>query len=264
MRGLLSMIKEVHAETKRRIAETQIMRTDSWSDDLTALIEALMLFASNPVGFQVARMPDRFMAINRFNDKQWILQVKAGTGIDLPPSGQIPLGATLFRSVSNPQQIRARFGLGVDVYRSEPWLVPLRDNWIAENTRLIKSIPQQYLSDVEGVIRNGVSQGLSSRDLAKQIEARFGVSQSRAKLIAVDQTAKANAALTEYRQKDLGVTEYIWETSNDERVRPKHKAADGKRYSWDKPPAVTGGYHPGRDIRCRCWARSVWPDTPDE
>ena len=264
MRGLLSMAKEVHAETKRRIAETQILRTDAWSDDLTVLIEGLMLFAANPMGFQVARLPDRYLAVNRFNDKQWILQVKAGTGIDIPPSGQIPLGATLFGSVSNPQQIRARFGMGVDVYRSEPWLVPLRDNWIAENTRLIKSIPEQYLGDVEGIIRRGVAQGLSSRDLAKQIESRFDVSERRAKVIARDQISKANSQLTEHRQKDLGVTEYIWESSDDARVRPSHNAADGKRYKWSETPKVTGGYHPGQDILCRCWARSVWPDTPDE
>ena len=258
-RVLLKYVRDIHTELNKRLESTQILRVDAWSDDLTQLIEGLLIFASNPLVMPVAKLPESFLAVNRFNDKQWILQVKAGTGISIPPSGQIPRGMIPYGSVSEPGVIRARFGIGVDVYRSEPWMISVRDNWIAENTRLIKTIPQQYLGDVEGVIRRGVSQGLSPKAMAEQLQERFGVAKSRAQLIAVDQIGKANSQLTEYRQKDLGITEYIWESSDDSRVRPAHKAADGKKYSWDKPPAATGG-HPGYTYRCRCWARSVWPD----
>lgn len=259
-RILLKYVRDIHTELNKRLATTQILRNDAWSDDLTQLIEGMLIFAANPLVMPVAKLPDVFLAVNRFNDKQWILQVKAGTGISIPPSGQIPRGMIQYGSVSDPTLIRARFGIGVDVYRSEPWMVGVRDNWIAENTRLIKSIPQQYLGDVEGVIRRGVAQGLSPKSLAEELEQRFGVTKSRAQLIAVDQVGKANSQLTEYRQKDLGIKEYIWESSDDSRVRPRHKAADGKTYSWDKPPVATGG-HPGYTYRCRCWARSVWPDS---
>ena len=79
--------------------------------------------------------------------------------------------------------------------------------------------------------------------------------KKRAKLIARDQTQKVNAAVTQGRQSNLGVTEYIWRTSSDERVRESHKSKNGKRFRWDSPPADTG--HPGQDIQCRCVAEPV-------
>lgn len=258
MREFLAYNRALHAETVRRLNEQQLLRVDSWSDDLTMLMTLLYEWAASPsVYTRFIKSADMYSLVSTFNDKQWRIQVKAGTGIALPPSGQIPLGMTPYGNISTPNEIRARFGIGVDPYRGEPWLVPLRDNWVAENTRLIKTIPDRYLGDVEGVIRRGVSQGLSSKDLAKQIQDRFKVSESRAKLIATDQIGKANSQLTEYRQKDLGVSAYIWQDSDDARVRPTHAAMDGKKVEWSKPPASTGG-HAGQAIRCRCWAKAIW------
>ncbi len=45
---------------------------------------------------------------------------------------------------------------------------------------------------------------------------------------------------------------YIWRTSGDGKVRSRHAKFDGQIFSWDNPPE--GGYHPGEDYNCRCWA----------
>jgi SPP1 gp7 family putative phage head morphogenesis protein len=94
--------------------------------------------------------------------------------------------------------------------------------------------------------------------VSKEISARFGVSQRRAAFIARDQVAKLNGDLTRLRQTDLGIDNYIWRTSLDERVRPGHAQLEGMRQSWDKPPIVdpkTGRRaHPGGDFNCRCTA----------
>ena len=63
--------------------------------------------------------------------------------------------------------------------------------------------------------------------------------------------------LTELRQTSIGVTDYVWSTSGDERVRPEHAARNGKVYKWSEPPA---GGHPGEDIQCRCRAIPVLDD----
>lgn len=261
MRQLLAFNKEIQSETLEGMEARILYRTDAWSDDLSALMLELLARFLSPGAFQVARLRDTFTAISQFNDRQWRLQVKAGTGVEIGPSGQLPIGARFgLGSTTNPNSVRAVFGMGVDVYRAEPWLVPLRDNWIADNVRLIKSIPEQSLSQVEGVIRRGVAQGLAPKEIQKQIKEQFGVSERRAKVIARDQVAKANAALTEHRQKDLGVESYTWMSSDDARVRPTHKQTDGETYSWSKPPTITGGHHPGQEIMCRCWARPVFKD----
>lgn len=264
-RQLLAYVSDIHRELNKRMAETDILRVDGWSDDLANLMAALLKWALEPGQTAVIKLPDIFASVNQFQDRQWILQVKAGTGITLPPASSIPTMPSA--GVSTPQQIAKRFGLGVDVYRNEPWLVPVRDNWIAENTRLIKTIPQQYLGDVEGVIRRGVAQGLASKEISKEVEAKFGVTKRRAQIIARDQVSKANSQLTEYRQKDLGVEEYYWMDSNDERVRPTHRAAGaeseaGKSFKWTSPPPAIG-MNPGMPVLCRCWARAKWPPEPE-
>ena len=56
------------------------------------------------------------------------------------------------------------------------------------------------------------------------------------------------------RYKSVGVQKYRWSTAGDNRVRPEHKALNGKIFDWDNPPLSTGGKHPGEDFGCRCIA----------
>lgn len=251
---LQDFVNVITSETEKRVIDANLLRMDGFSEDLTTLLAGLIelgMLVANPVIF---RLPEVYANINTFNDRQWRLVVKSGTGIDIPPSGAIPTGMVAYGSVSDPTLIRARFGIGVDIFRSEPWLIPRMNNWIDYNTSLIKSIPTQYISKVESAIRNGVMAGTAPREIAKEIKRISGVTSARAKLIARDQVSKANAELTEYRQLDLGIKEYEWVDSNDERVRPTHAANDGKTFKWSEPPANTG--HPGHDYQCRCIARA--------
>lgn len=245
----------------RRFADLKLdgqVTNDGFSEDLTALLSELISYGLSAANSLIFRLPSVYAQISTWNDRQWVLAVKAGTGIQLPQSGAIPSGMVAYGSVSNPNDIRARFGIGVDVYRAEPWLRPRMNNWIDYNSSLIKSIPTQHFAKVEATIRQGVMAGTSGRELAKQIKAISGVTSNRAKLIAVDQIAKANAELTQYRQQDIGIKRYKWLTSGDERVRPTHVANANKVFKWSEPPSVTG--HPGAEIRCRCTALAVFDD----
>ena len=121
----------------------------------------------------------------------------------------------------------------------------------AANVGLIKSIPTEYLEKVGKSVTDNFVEGIRWEDLAKDIERVGDVTESRAKLIARDQTSKMNGAFNEVRQTSLGIDQYIWQTSGDERVREEHAANDGQVFAWNDPPA-TG--HPGEDIQCRCVA----------
>lgn len=119
------------------------------------------------------------------------------------------------------------------------------------NIELITSIPSQYLEKVGNAVTSNFVEGMRWEDLAKTIEQVGDVTESRAKLIARDQTSKMNSSFNEERQTSLGIDQYIWQTSGDERVREEHAANDGQIFDWSNPPA-TG--HPGEDIQCRCVA----------
>lgn len=145
--------------------------------------------------------------------------------------------------------------VGIDIFQSEPWLTSHLEVFTTENVNLITSLKNQPLDQIEELTLRGFQQGVRHETIRKQIEERFDVARSRAKLIARDQVSKLNGQLTELRQTEMGIEEYRWHDSDDSRVRPTHRRHDGEIFRWDKPPADTG--HPGQDFQCRCWAEAL-------
>ena len=145
--------------------------------------------------------------------------------------------------------------VGVDISpvltQSGPILDALRAA-TKDNIDLIKSIPEQYFEKLGDAVGKNMERGMRFEDLAKEIERIGDVTESRAKLIARDQTSKMNGAFNQARQTSLGIDKYQWQTSGDERVREDHAENDGKVFSWNDPPDGTG--HPGHDVNCRCVA----------
>lgn len=178
-----------------------------------------------------------------------------------------------FRFASDEQNAHARgfrrqvmSVLRVDPTKAEPWLVPHLRRHTRENVRLIKSLSDQALDQIEMVVREGFDSGRRVEAIAQDIERRFEVARGRAELIAVDQVGTLHSQLTKLRQEDLGVRRYRWRSARDERVRGNptglhpharhsHWAREGKIFRWDKPPADG---HPGEPIRCRCYAEPVF------
>lgn len=134
----------------------------------------------------------------------------------------------------------------------------------AENVRLIKAATVEYFDQVEDILTDPANEGLAVDELAALLEERGGVSESRAELIARDQTTKLNGALNQMRQEGAGIERYVWSTSRDERVRPTHAELEGTEQAWDDPPDIDGeALNPGEDIQCRCVALPVLPDLDE-
>jgi SPP1 gp7 family putative phage head morphogenesis protein len=144
--------------------------------------------------------------------------------------------------------------MGIDVLRSEPWLAPKVSTFTAENVALIKSVAQDHFTDLEKRMISGLRSGQRWEELAETARARYGVSESRAKLIARDQVGKLYGDLNRTRQKDLGVAKYRWRTMNDNRVRDGHEEREGEVYLWDDPPEDG---HPGEPVQCRCYGDPI-------
>lgn len=155
--------------------------------------------------------------------------------------------------------------LGVDISPALTTAGPIQAAMqaaIEANMQLITSIPDQYFDRIKQVISDGMQNGTSYDDMAEQIGQIANVTDSRAKLIARDQTSKMNGNFNQVRQTSLGISRYQWSTSGDERVRDTHAANEGLEFSWDDPPAETG--HPGNDINCRCVAIPVFDLDGDD
>lgn len=136
-----------------------------------------------------------------------------------------------------------------------------------ENINLIRSISPKYYSLIkEAVVQN--FDGSLDKPLVDRMQEIGNITKNRAKLIARDQTGKLNSALTTLRHQDAGINEYIWRTSEDERVvgnpgglyptgnskHMDHFHRNGKRFNYSNPPPDG---NPGEAIQCRCVASPV-------
>lgn len=132
---------------------------------------------------------------------------------------------------------------------------------VHQNVGLIKSIPGQYLGEVEQLVMRSAQAGRDVGGLMAQIEARYQVARSRAALIARDQNNKATSALNRARMLDLGIGKAVWLHSHaGKKPRPTHVKMDGRVYDvaegmWD--PAEGEHIHPGWLINCRCTSRPL-------
>lgn len=136
---------------------------------------------------------------------------------------------------------------------------------LSENVGLIKSIAEQHLTQVEGLVMRSVQQGRDLGFLSKELHERYGVSKRRAAFIALSQNNMATATIKRVRQDSLGITDEVWLHSHGgKHPRPTHVAADGKRFNVKKGMFLDGKWTwPGVEPGCRCVGRSVIPGLED-
>jgi SPP1 gp7 family putative phage head morphogenesis protein len=135
------------------------------------------------------------------------------------------------------------------------------DHFRDENILLVENAARVYADNVRKVMDDPEAHLLRVEELKQKLLDLGDVSKSRAELIARDQTLKLAGQINKSRQTRAGVTEYVWSTSGDERVRPEHAALDGRTFSWDDP--VGGEAPPGSSFQCRCVAVPVIPELDD-
>lgn len=176
------------------------------------------------------------------------------------------LSDAIARRFVNAVDDRTQKSLGLDVYGNNDDLNTIIEASIYDNTRLIRSIPEQYLSQVESIVVINTRAGNRSSAIISQLVDQFGVTERRAKFIARDQTSKVNSAVAQKRIMASGFEYFQWKTSRDNRVRDRHNAIAEKIteyglgvYRYDNPPMSDKGEPilPGVDYACRCTQRPV-------
>lgn len=153
---------------------------------------------------------------------------------------------------------------GISVkFQMTPAMRDIAKATVEQNVSLIKSIPAQFHTQVEGLVMRSVTAGRDLSYLTDELQARFGITRRRAAFIARDQNEKATAAFTRARQIEIGIEEAIWLHSHGgKEPRPTHLTNDGKRYNvaigWKDPdPKVNKYIFPGELINCRCVSKPI-------
>ncbi len=228
--------KDIDQSIKPQVKDLEFEYTaDSWSDVIEVSLAALRQRWSSEIFNRFAeRLASKFVqAVNLQNQQQFQNQYKS---------------------------------FGINIYAGNQAVSDYLDATVKDNVRLIKSIPDQYLTQVESIVLGNMRAGMRPSAINQQLQDQFGVTERRARVISRDQTSKAANGLAKKRMQSAGFEYYQWVTSEDERVRSRHRkisdkvTAYGKGiYRWDDPPLSDKGepISPGTDYSCRCIARPV-------
>jgi SPP1 gp7 family putative phage head morphogenesis protein len=187
--------------------------------------------------------------------------------VKLFETGPIPVSAewlrATFRVIDHQASTDLNRVIGVPTREVLSNAHELERKWVRANTDLIK-LPEKARREIEAIVTDPIKQGRRVEEIRKEIQERLGVTRSRAETNARSQTLRTYGQIQEERQRAAGIEEYVWSTSEDERVRPDHADLDGTTQRWDSPPVVdkrTGRReHPGFDYNCRCAAVPVLTD----
>jgi SPP1 gp7 family putative phage head morphogenesis protein len=126
---------------------------------------------------------------------------------------------------------------------------------------------KQFTADEAERLRAKIQQNLSAGGRTDRlddiVQAEIGVAKRKAGTLSANEMSRLVAAYRQRRYEAIGATQYIWQTSGDERVRDSHRALDGRSFFFDSPPVTdpaTGRRgNPGEDYNCRCVARVILP-----
>jgi len=174
--------------------------------------------------------------------------------------------------------IQRTLGISVfeDYYKGD-FFSQIIDTWVTDNVNLVTTQPANILGRMREIVQQGQADGRRVEAIARDLNEAYGMGKRHAQLIARDQTAKLNSAITRKQQEDAGVRMYVWDTSGDQRVRASHRKMNGLYCSYDDVavysndggktwkkktldmPNIKGKFvHPGEDFQCRCVAMPVF------
>lgn len=227
LRGAQAIVRNdiLPAVVKANERRADAMATDDTGVD--AAMRKLEREIARRLVLAATRMVERVLRLERKrNTKHFVSAVKSAIGVDL--SSVVTEGAIdeAFQAI------------------------------LQRNVDLITRLADATREKIRMAVEEAVLSGMPAKDLQARLTHDFGVLDSRAKLIARDQIAKVNSDLNQLRQQQVGVEEYEWSSSRDERVRPLHRELNGRTFRWDQP-GPDAGMHPGQPINCRCVAIAV-------
>jgi len=148
-------------------------------------------------------------------------------------------------------------GLTLNVKTLSPDILEAMKLAVANNVSLIKSIPSQYFTKVEGAVYRSLTGGNGLQDLQEFFVKQYGEEGRRAKNIALDQTRKAYNNLNKERMKKHGVGKFEWlHSGGGLHPRPLHQSYHGRVFSFGNLPIIdeaTGERGiPGQAVNCGC------------
>jgi len=171
-------------------------------------------------------------------------------------------------------------GFTVKMQMTQP-IQNMLDTLVSQNVALIRSIGEQHLADVQGMVMRSVQGGRSMGELTKNLGnlvklnrkplesdvSLLARTKRRAAFIARDQNNKATANIHRARQRQYGITHAKWlHTMASVHPRETHAEFNGETYAIEDGHDFNddlGPVIPGEAFNCGCCSISIIPGMED-
>jgi len=134
----------------------------------------------------------------------------------------------------------------------------IAENYSNNMKLYIKDLSEKNIKNLRQTVEKNAMQGFRAENLVEDIHKNYGVSKTKAKFLARQETSLLMSQHKEQRYKSVGIRKYRWSATRDKRLRDRHAELDGEIFTWDNPPIVDKKTkrtaHPGEDYNCRCRA----------
>ena len=212
---ILKLIDAIEIEFYKEINALfdEYFNKDDFVDDVDILFERLNVFAKNKESVVISKLTPLFINVVRLSSNQVRRSISSSPSNDLDESSTELLNQFLPMLELN------------ELIRSS----------VSINSKLVKSIPIELLEDLSYVIEDGFRSGASLEAMNKSIVSKFNISKNRASVVARTEIAKLHSNTIRDEYLKLGIENYEWYTSNDERVRVSHKVLNKKICNWNDP-----------------------------
>ena len=163
------------------------------------------------------------------------------------------LNDTLDAQLEKFPTVRAQF--------DDKQLEAIREKYTDNLELHIKGWAEDEIKALREKINVKVREGVRFEQIAKEIEAKYKVSQPKALFIARQEVRLLTSEMKAAKYEKAGVQEFRWIARKDSKVREDHQHLDGKIFRFDDPPVIdsrTGKRGlPGISYNCRCQMQGV-------
>lgn len=165
------------------------------------------------------------------------------------------------------ERVAGKTGIDVTSLIAKEGIKSTTNALVAETAQWIQTLRDDTFQRFTNNTLFAMSQGESLDTIVGTFDTIVKERKNHAKFLARNQVQNYNSITTKIRAQNLGITEAVWETAGDERVRPSHRDRDGKTFKLAEGLySSMDGLHllPGVDYNCRCSYTMIIPETAEE
>jgi SPP1 gp7 family putative phage head morphogenesis protein len=161
------------------------------------------------------------------------------------------------------ESIEDRIGISVPAMIAQEGTGPQMNALVMETQKWVQKNLDDNLAYFANNSLRMMADGATYDELIEGYDKESDRQITNSRFIARNQLSSFNGLSNKIRYQKLGITEAIWQTSRDERVRPSHDDRDGKTYELSKGlySSKDGKWlQVGTDWLCRCTSKAIIPE----